>query len=120
MNNGTPQRFRFTGAFDLMPLGAGYRCRGMDRHSGVPARPSEDEYRAQHVRDALAHDPRVADLSISVTVEAGAVHLSGQVSTEERRNAAAEVARETLGDHDVRNEVTVSDCDEPDGVENLP
>jgi osmotically-inducible protein OsmY len=79
-----------------------------------------DEYLAEHVRDALAHDPRVADLDISVTMEPGGVRLSGQVTTEERREAVSVVAREMLHDHDVRNEITVSVCDEPVGVENLP
>jgi len=79
-----------------------------------------DDYLAEHVRDALAHDPRVADLGISVTLEPGAVRLSGQVATEERRDAAALVAGEILDGRQVRNEVTVPACDEPDATENLP
>lgn len=79
-----------------------------------------DEYLGEHVRNALAHDPRVADLGISVTVEPGTVRLSGEVATEERREAAAVVTREMLDGIEVRNEVTVSACDEPDATENLP
>lgn len=79
-----------------------------------------DEYLAQHVREALAHDPRVAGLGISVTLEPGAVRLSGQVATEERRQTLAIVAADVLNGHEVRNEVTVTACDEPDDVENLP
>jgi len=79
-----------------------------------------DEYLAEHVRDALAHDRRVAELGISVTVEPTAVRLSGQVATEERRDAAAIVAGEVLAGREVRNDVTVAACDEPNGVENLP
>lgn len=79
-----------------------------------------DEYLAQHVREALAHDPRVADLGISVRVEPGAVRLSGQVATEERREAVAVVAREALDTgHQVHNDVTVTACDEPNDVENV-
>ncbi len=78
-----------------------------------------DDYLAQHVTDALAQDPRVADLGISVTVEPGSVRLSGQVATEERRDAAALVAQETLAGHEIHNEITVSACDDPDGVEHL-
>ena len=79
-----------------------------------------DEYLAQHVRDALARDPRVADLGISVTVEPGAVRLSGLVATEERRDAVAMVAGEVLGGRTVRNDVTVTTMDQPDGMEHLP
>ena len=79
-----------------------------------------DEYLAQHVREALAQDPRVADLAITVTAEPGRVYLSGEVATEERRNTIGAVAGELLPDHDVRNQVTVTDCREPEGVENLP
>lgn len=79
-----------------------------------------DDYLAEHVRDALAHDARVADLGISVTVEPGTVRLSGEVATDERRDAAALVAGEILAGRQVRNEVTVSACDEPDATENLP
>ncbi len=78
-----------------------------------------DEYLAQHVREALAHDPRVADLGICVTVEPGAVRLSGQVVTEERRGAVALVAQELLAGHQVHNDVTVTACEEPNHVENV-
>ncbi|HSH60518.1 MAG TPA: BON domain-containing protein [Acidimicrobiales bacterium] len=79
-----------------------------------------DEYLAQHVRQALANDPRVADLGISVRVEPGAVRLSGQVATEERREAVAVVAREALDTgRQVHNDVTVTACDEPNDVENV-
>ena len=46
-----------------------------------------DEYLAQHVRDALAEDPRVSELGISVTVAGDHVYLGGQVATNERRQA---------------------------------
>ena len=78
-----------------------------------------DDYLAQHVHDAMAHDPRVADLGILVTVEPGMVRLSGEVATEERRDAVAMVAREILTGYEVRNNVTVTACDEPDRVENV-
>ena len=79
-----------------------------------------DEYLAQHVREALAQDPRVADLGITVTAEPGRVYLSGEVATEERRHAIGTVAGELLADHEVTNQVTVIDCREPEDVENLP
>ncbi|MDP8975536.1 MAG: BON domain-containing protein [Actinomycetota bacterium] len=80
-----------------------------------------DEYLAQHVREALARDPRVADLGISVKVEPGAVRLSGQVATEQRREGVAVVAREALdAGHEVRNDVTVTPMGQPEDMENVP
>jgi osmotically-inducible protein OsmY len=78
-----------------------------------------DEYLAEHVRDAMAHDPRVADLGITVTVGPGTVRLSGEVATEERRDAVAIVAREVVTGHQVLNDVTVTACEEPNDVENV-
>jgi osmotically-inducible protein OsmY len=77
-------------------------------------------YTAQHLWEALARDPRVAELGISVTADPGRVYLSGEVATEERRHLIATVAGELLPDHEVRNQVTVTACREPEDVENLP
>ena len=79
-----------------------------------------EEYLAQQVREALVHDPRVAELGISVTVEPGRAYLAGEVTTEERREAVATVARELLPDREISNQVTVTTCCGPDEVENLP
>lgn len=78
-----------------------------------------DEYLAEHVREALAHDPRVADLGITVTVEPGTVRLSGEVATEERREAVGVVAREVGTGYEILNDVTVTACEEPNAVENV-
>ncbi|MDQ3680784.1 MAG: BON domain-containing protein [Actinomycetota bacterium] len=84
-----------------------------------PAPPADGEYLAQHVREALARDPRVAELGISVTVEPGEVYLSGEVTTGERRHAIVTVAREVLPGHQIRDQVTVTPLGQPDDMETL-
>lgn len=87
---------------------------------GPPPAPSPDgEYLAQHVRDALARDSRVGELGISVTVEPREAYLSGEVATEDRRDAIVTVARELLPGHDIRNQVTVTPLCPPDDMEML-
>ncbi len=91
----------------------------MDDEGPSPAASTDGENLAQHVRDALAHDPRVAELGVSVTVEPGTVYLSGHVTTEERRDAIATVAAELLAGHEIRNQITVSPLCQPDDMETL-
>jgi Flp pilus assembly secretin CpaC len=79
-----------------------------------------EPYLVEHVRDALAHDPRVGELDVTVEVEGETVVLSGSLSSPERRQAAAEVARDLLPDHQVRNETSVAEFDEPTEAEHLP
>ena len=81
---------------------------------------ADEEYLAQHLRDALAEDPRVSELGIVVTVVGGHVYLSGEVATAERRQAIAEVATEVLPDHQLHNDVGVTSRSQADGMEMLP
>jgi osmotically-inducible protein OsmY len=67
------------------------------------------EYLAEHVHAAFASDPRVSELGIQVTISGDKVFLSGDVATEERRDAVADVAAELLPDHEVHNHVAVVD-----------
>ncbi len=78
-----------------------------------------EEYLVQRLRERLAEDPRVGELGISVTVKGAKVFLGGEVVTEERRRAVAEVALEVLPDHELYNGVTVADVSEDDGMEML-
>jgi Icc-related predicted phosphoesterase len=68
-----------------------------------------DEYLAAKLRDALAADERVAQLDIDIRFHGNNVTLGGAVGTDERRNAAANVARDILPDHDIINELEVID-----------
>ena len=78
-----------------------------------------DAYLTEHIRDALAHDPRVSQPGISVTVAGGKILLSGEVATAERKSAATEVAEPLAEGHAVHNALTVSAPSEPADREDL-
>ena len=67
----------------------------------------ETDYVVQHVREALAHDPRVGELELGVDIRGRRLYVSGSVLTEERRRAVEEVAREVCPDLEVHNQVRV-------------
>jgi osmotically-inducible protein OsmY len=71
-------------------------------------RPSPAPYLVESVREALAHDPRLAELHVEVTVAGSLVLLRGEVDTPERREIAGQVAQELLPGHEVRNELSVT------------
>lgn len=77
-------------------------------------------YLVEHVRDALAHDPRVGELDVAVEIEDETVVLSGTVATADRQEAAADVVRDLLPNHHLRDETEVADFAEPTEVEHLP
>ena len=79
-----------------------------------------DPYLIEHVRDALAHDPRVGELDLSVEIDEETVVLTGTVASPDRQEAVGEVARDLLPDHQVRNETAVAEFDEPTEVEHFP
>jgi len=66
------------------------------------------DYLIAHVHEALARDPRVSELELQVAVVAGRIHVTGAVSTDERRAAVDEVIRECCGDLEVENRTTVA------------
>lgn len=65
------------------------------------------EYMAQRLAEALAQDPRVGELGLKVVVTDEGAHVSGEVTTELRRQAVDAVAAEILPGERVKNEVTV-------------
>ena len=75
------------------------------------------EYLAEHVLDALAHDPRLNELGLHVTISGGKAFIDGDVATEARRDAAGAVARELLPDHELHNNVRVVDRSSAGGEE---
>ena len=78
-----------------------------------------DDYLIGHVRETLAHDPRVNEMNIEVAVSGDGVFLSGSVPTEERRQAVSRVVAELLPEHEVHNQVTVVAVSEPTESERL-
>jgi osmotically-inducible protein OsmY len=78
---------------------------------------ARDHYLAAEIQEALARDPRLAELHLDVTVVSGAVHISGEVATEERRAAVLELLRERFADRDVHCHVTVTQTEGPQAPE---
>jgi hypothetical protein len=72
------------------------------------------EYRAAHLQEALATDPRVNEPSLRVSVGEDAVRVTGDVPTPERRDAVTEVLRELCPDLRVDNRTVLrTPSDEP-------
>jgi osmotically-inducible protein OsmY len=82
-----------------------------------PAEPPH--YQVQKVREALAHDHRVGELELQVTVRGGKVMIAGTVTTAEVRDAVTQVVREVLPDAEVLNHTTVASFPAPEGAEPL-
>ncbi|HVL05491.1 MAG TPA: BON domain-containing protein [Acidimicrobiales bacterium] len=78
-----------------------------------------EDYVTQRVRDALTADERVAEMGVEVRIAAGKVFLTGQVPTEERRQAVGVVAREVLPDYEVHNETVVTELGDAPRVERI-
>lgn len=81
---------------------------------GAPA-----EYLVEHVREALADDPRVNELGLHVAVRGGTVFVSGVVSTAERHEAVTAVVSERAPGWTVHNGTTVAPLAEPMEAEPL-
>jgi osmotically-inducible protein OsmY len=81
---------------------------------------AEGAYLADHVRERLVADERVGEQDLHVDVVAGTLVITGAVTTEARRAAVADVAKEVLGDASFRNHVTVVHADGPVETEHLP
>jgi osmotically-inducible protein OsmY len=78
------------------------------------------EYMAEHVREAIAQEPRLGELHVHVAVVGRRVVLTGDVATEERRKVVGEVVRRLLPSWDVANQTTVVPLPEAPKVERLP
>jgi len=70
------------------------------------------QYVAEHVRDWLAVDDRLAALDIRVRIVGHKVFLTGTVATDARRSVVTEVVATHLPDHEIHNELAVVDCSE--------
>jgi osmotically-inducible protein OsmY len=79
----------------------------------------DDPYIAEHVRDALANDPRTEGLELDISVAGNAIVLRGTVTTTRRRDAAHDVIRERFPDWDVHNELIAREFHEPTRAEHL-
>jgi ribosome recycling factor len=77
------------------------------------------QYRVAHVRRALAEDPRTAELGVRVNVRGDQLHLTGEVTTEERRDHLEQVLAEVAPDMAVHNDVRLAETREPARREEL-
>jgi hyperosmotically inducible protein len=77
---------------------------------------SEDATTTVKVKTALGLSKRVSAYGINVDTSGGVVTLTGQVGSEEVKSLAGEIARDTEGVSEVRNEITV-DASAPTSAE---
>jgi len=78
-----------------------------------------EDYAMQRLRDALAHDERVAEMGVQVHVVGGKVFLTGQVPTPERQQAVGTIATEVLPDYEVHNQTFVTPVEATPRVERI-
>ena len=78
---------------------------------------AEDVYEAAHLSELLANDPRTSAPELRVTVGGGIVTVTGTVTTQERREAVADVITDAHPELEVRNDVTVLDLSGPPSSE---
>jgi hypothetical protein len=81
--------------------------------------PEPPHYLVQRIREALAHDPRVGELELEVTVRAGKAVVSGTVPSEEVRQSVAEVLHEVAPELEGHNQTSVASYPEGGEVESL-
>ena len=72
----------------------------------------EYQYLVGKLQEALATDSRVGAQDIRISIAHGRVHLTGQVPTDERRDAVQRITEEVAPGLDVRNEITVLELSE--------
>jgi osmotically-inducible protein OsmY len=77
------------------------------------------QYVVARVRDALAHDTRVAALDLHVRIVGSDLFLTGMVSSEPRRDAAEAVVRAEVPELTVHNQLDVLPVDAPIGHEEI-
>jgi osmotically-inducible protein OsmY len=76
-------------------------------------------YQVQRVREALAHDPRVGELELDVSIRAGKVLVAGTVPSREVQEGITEVVGEVLPDLEVHNQTRVAHYGTPEEEEQL-
>jgi hyperosmotically inducible protein len=74
---------------------------------------SEDQVIATNVKTALSLSKRLSGFDISVEAKGGVVTLAGEVPSEEAKSLAGEIARDTKGVKEVKNEIAVNPGAQP-------
>jgi hypothetical protein len=76
-------------------------------------------YLVARIRDALAHDERIAALDIAIRIVGHDVFVMGAVTTDARRAVCEQVVHELLPEHTVRSQLVVIDQHAPSMTEEL-
>ena len=99
----------------------GSRARPLGSVSPPVEEPAEEpkSYVVAHIREALARDARTNELHVDVTIAGRRVFLTGEVTTDERKAAVADVVRELLPEYEVHNETSVPRLEQPGEPEEL-
>jgi osmotically-inducible protein OsmY len=83
-------------------------------------RPIElDAYLAEHLREALAQDPRVGELDVAVAIDGEQIVLRGRLPSPASQAAAAEIARRFAPGHIVVDETVVAEFPESTETEHF-
>jgi hypothetical protein len=69
--------------------------------------PVDDPYLSERIRTALAHDARVNELGLQVTLVGPRVFVTGTVASEERRSGVTIVIAELFPELELHNDVAV-------------
>lgn len=77
------------------------------------------QYVVARVRDALAHDARVAALDLQVRIVGSDLFLTGTVSSASRRDAAEAVVRGEVPQLVIHNQLDVLSTEAPSGREEI-
>jgi osmotically-inducible protein OsmY len=78
-----------------------------------------DPYLAEHLREALARDPRVGELDVAVTIDAEQVVLRGRLPSAASQAAAAEIALRVAPGHVVVDETVLAEFPESTETERI-
>lgn len=101
----------------LVLAGAGYYVytHGWKKPESVSAlfSTSGDPATTRKVKTALGLSKRLAGFDIGVTTVDGSVTLTGQVPSEDIKSLASEIARDTAGVKDLKNEIAVNPAAQP-------
>ncbi len=77
------------------------------------------EYRAGHIMQRIAEDPRTSEMGIQVSVHRDWLVVSGVVPTPQRREEILRIVREEAPDLRIRDEMQITGAGDPDGEETL-
>lgn len=77
------------------------------------------EYAVSHLRECLAEDPRTNELDVQIEHSGNRLLLRGEVATDDRREAAGQIARECFPVAEIENQIRVLNFQEPVEAEDV-